>query len=581
MGGNDMKNQEEKKSGSSSRIWVVISIIFILLFLVSLFIDIPYMMGIRGTRISGQDVAAAGKVIGLEFTAKEIELMLEDIKDNLADYRELRTHPLDNSVFPAIQLNPLLPFVPGPLAKNEAQRLEITLPETPGLTAPENIEALAFAPVTVLAQLIRTRKITSIDLTKMYLRRLKKYDPLLTCVVTLTDDLALAQARRADEEIAAGHYRGPLHGIPWGAKDLLATKGIKTTWGAMPYRDQVIDMDATVVKRLEEAGAVLVAKLSMGALAWGDVWFGGTTKNPWNTKQGSSGSSAGPAAATAAGLVGFSIGTETWGSIVSPSTRCGVSGLRPTYGRVSRYGAMALSWSMDKIGPICRTAEDCALVFNAIYGPDGSDFTLVDRPFHWDPAVDIKSLRIGYIKDLFERDEKDYPNKANDAAVLEVFRSRGIELIPLRLPEFPVERLGFILSAEAAAAFDELTRSNKDDLLVRQVRRAWPNVFRNSRFIPAVEYIQANRFRTLLMQQMAEILKEIDVYIVPSFGGNHLLLTNLTGHPAVVVPNGFDKEGSPTSITFMGNLFKEAEVLRVAKAYQDSTNFHLKHPKLK
>jgi Asp-tRNA(Asn)/Glu-tRNA(Gln) amidotransferase A subunit family amidase len=241
---------------------------------------------------------------------------------------------------------------------------------------------------------------------------------------------------------------------------------------------------------------------------------------------------------------------------------------------------MALSWSMDKIGPMCRSAEDCALVFNVLYGPDGKDFTLVDRPFHWDPDVDIKTLRIGYIKELFERDEKDYPHKAKDLAVLELFRSRGIELIPLGLPDFPVEPLRIILSAEAAAAFDQLTRSNRDDLLVRQAKNAWPNSFRSARFIPAVEYIRANRFRTLLMQQMAEILKDIDVYIVPSFGGNHLLLTNLTGHPAVVVPNGFNKDGSPTSITFMGNLYKEAEVLRVAKAYQDSTDFHLKHPPL-
>ena len=318
----------------------------------------------------------------------------------------------------------------------------------------------------------------------------------------------------------------------------------------------------------------------MGALAWGDVWFGGKTRNPWNTEQGSSGSSAGPGSATAAGLVGFSIGTETWGSIVSPSTRCGVTGLRPTYGRVSRYGAMALSWSMDKIGPICRSAEDCALVFNAIYGPDGKDFTLVDRPFVWNPDVDIKTLRIGYVKDLFEVDEKEYPNKKYDEKVLETFRSLGVNLVPIKLPDFPVNSLAYILNAEAAAAFDQLTRTGKDDLMVRQVRRAWPNAFRQARLIPAVEYIQANRFRTALILQMAEILKDIDAYIVPSYGGDHLLLTNLTGHPAVVVPNGFNEKGSPVSITFMGNLFKEAEALVVAKAFQDATDFHEKHPKL-
>jgi Asp-tRNA(Asn)/Glu-tRNA(Gln) amidotransferase A subunit family amidase len=400
----------------------------------------------------------------------------------------------------------------------------------------------------------------------------------LECVITFTEELALAQANRADKEIASGHYRGPLHGIPWGAKDLLSTTGIKTTWGAMPYKDQIIDVDATVVKRLKEAGAVLVAKLTMGALAWGDVWFDGKTKNPWNPEQGSSGSSAGSASATAAGLVGFSIGTETWGSIVSPSTRCGVTGLRPTYGRVSRYGAMALSWSMDKIGPICRSVEDCSLVFNAIYGPDGKDFTVVNLPFNWDPALNLKDIRIGYLKKLFER---KYRNKKNDEASIEAIRSLGVELVPFDLPELPVNALSFILNAEAAAAFDELTRSNRDDLLVRQIKQAWPNSFRQARLIPAVEYIQANRIRTLLMEEMARKMKGIDVYIAPSFGGNNLLLTNLTGHPAVVVPNGFDEKGSPTSISFIGNLFEEAKTLRVAKAYQDVTDFHRKHPDLK
>jgi Asp-tRNA(Asn)/Glu-tRNA(Gln) amidotransferase A subunit family amidase len=563
------------KSKKVSIVWIIIAAIFILLFIVSLIVDIPYIIGIRGAKISPKDVETAGKVIGLEFTSKEIQLMLKGIEGNLESYRELRNHQLDNGVFPAINFSPLI-FYGAEAAVDKIERQDIELPEIPGLEVPENLEDLAFAPVTVLSQLIRTRKITPTELTKMYIKRLKRYNPTLECVVTLTEDLALAQARRADEEIAAGKYRGPLHGIPWGVKDLFATKGIKTTWGAMPYKDQVIDVDATVVRRLEEAGAALVAKLTSGALAWGDVWFGGKTKNPWNTEKGSSGSSAGPASAASAGLVGFSIGTETWGSIISPSHTCGVTGLRPTYGRVSRYGAMALSWSMDKAGPICRSAEDCALVFNAIYGPDGKDVTVVNRPFHYDPSADIKTLRIGYVKALFEKG----PGKIDDARVLEVLRSMGIDLKPIELPDFPIDALSYILSAEAAAAFDELTRSGKDDLLVRQIRRAWPNVFRTSRLIPAVEYIQANRFRTLLIQKMAEILKDIDVYIVPTYGGDHLLLTNLTGHPAVVVPNGFDKEGSPISITFMGNLFKEAEALLVAKAFQETTDFHKKHPKL-
>jgi Asp-tRNA(Asn)/Glu-tRNA(Gln) amidotransferase A subunit family amidase len=565
----------------NSKIWIVLSILFLILLVVSLVFDVRSLIGIGEKKLSGKDIKAAAKVIGLEFTQKEINLMLEDVAENLEAYQTLRKYPLDNGVFPAIEFNPLIPLVAETALNRKVTPIAITLPGTPGLTVPENLEELAFAPVTVLAQLVRSRKITSVELTKMYINRLKRYDPLLKCVITLTEDLALQQAQRADKEIAEGKYRGPLHGIPWGAKDLLATKGIKTTWGAKPYENQVIDVDATVVKRLEEAGAVLVAKLSMGALAWGDVWFGGKTRNPWNTEQGSSGSSAGPASATAAGLVGFSIGTETWGSIVSPSTRCGVTGLRPTYGRVSRYGAMALSWSMDKIGPICRSAEDCALVFNAIYGPDGKDFTLVDRPFAWDPAIDIKTLRIGYVKALFEIDEKEYPNKKHDEKVLETFRSLGVNLVPIKLPDFPVNSLAYILNAEAAAAFDRLTRIGKDDMMVRQVRRAWPNVFRQARLIPAVEYIQANRFRTALIQQMAEILKDIDAYIVPSYGGDHLLLTNLTGHPAVVVPNGFNEKGSPVSITFMGNLFKEAEALLLAKTFQDTTDYHKKHPELK
>lgn len=532
---------------------------------------------IKGRTITTQDIASSEKIIGLRFTAKERKLMLNNLKDNVSDYVRLREVNLVNSVPPALQFNPALPGLP--LEKEKKETRPATFSQKPPIERPANLEDLAFYPVTALAELIRSRQVTSMELTQLYLSRLKKYGPRLECVVTLTEELALEQARKADEEIAAGHYRGPLHGIPWGAKDLLATRGLKTTWGAKPYQDQIIDEDATVVERLKEAGAVLVAKLSMGALAWGDVWFGGKTKNPWNYEEGSSGSSAGSAAATAAGLVGFAIGTETWGSIVSPSTRCGVTGLRPTYGRVSRAGAMALSWSMDKIGPICRSVEDCALVFAAIYGPDGKDLTVVDLPFHWDPALDLKAIRVGYLKKAFEG---DYPTKKNDEASLTTLRQLGLELVPFELPEnLPVEALAFILNAEAAAAFDDLTRSNRDDLLVRQGRNAWPNVFRQARFIPAVEYIQANRIRTLLMAEMARRMAGLDVYVAPSFGGNNLLLTNLTGHPAVVVPNGFNDKGSPTSISFIGNLFEEAKTLRVALAFEEATDFHLKHPELK
>jgi len=439
---------------------------------------------------------------------------------------------------------------------------------------PEDIEGLAFWTVRDLAELIRTRQITSTELTGLYLERLKRHGSTLECVITLTEERALEQAARVDEELASGTYRGLLHGIPYGAKDLLAVKGYRTTWGAEPYREQTIDETATVIKKLDEAGAVLIAKLTLGALAWGDVWYGGVTKNPWNLEQGSSGSSAGSASATSAGLVAFSIGTETWGSIVSPCTRCGVTGLRPTFGRVSRTGAMALSWSMDKIGPICRSVEDCAIVFDVIHGPDGADPTIVDAPFRYEYDEDIHALRIGFLPEDFERD--DYYHES-DSIALGVLREMGIDLIPIELPDYPIYPLGLILSAEAAAAFDELTMSGRDDLLVRQIRNAWPNNFRTARFIPAVEYIQANRIRAMIMRDMERL--DVDIYISPSFGEN-LLLTNLTGHPCVVLPSGFDDDGNPVSITFIGQPFEEGKLLAFARAYQERTGFHLKHPPL-
>jgi Asp-tRNA(Asn)/Glu-tRNA(Gln) amidotransferase A subunit family amidase len=595
-----MKNTHRTKGSSS------LGLLFVLAAAAALVIGGAFALNhFKGKKINTEDIASAQKIAGLRFTHKERKMMLGDLRENADSYAKIREVTLDNSVPPAIRFDPVLPGMSAekqitaprgngegdnsltlshnPLPSRERDSSEIGLSPTPPLQTsaerPAGLEDLAFAPVTKLAQFIRARKVTSTELTRMYLARLKKYGPRLECVITLTEDLALAQAARADEEIAAGHYRGPLHGIPYGAKDLLAVKGYKTTWGAKPYEDQVIDANATVIERLEEAGAVLVAKLTLGALAMGDVWYGGKTRNPWNTEQGSSGSSAGSAAATAAGLVGFAIGTETWGSIVSPSTRCGVVGLRPTFGRVSRAGAMALSWTMDKIGPICRSVEDCALVFEAIRGPDGRDLTVVDIPFNWDPDLGLDAVRVGYLKKAFDEDHK---TKKNDDAALEVLRSAGLELVPFELPDnLPVEPLAIILSAEAAAAFDELTRSDRDDLLVRQDRGAWPNAFRQARFIPAVEYIQANRVRTLLMEAMAERMKDIDVYVAPSFGGNNLLLTNLTGHPAVVLPNGFDDKGSPTSISFIGGLYDEARTLRVALAYERATDFHTKHPELK
>ncbi len=542
-----------------------------ILFLFLLSLGLNFYLLNSEKKISSEEISIAERVIGLQFNPKERELMIDDVNENLLNYEKIRSVKLENSVPSSLYFNPIPPGY-----KIEKTKKQFKISKLKDVKVPKNFDELAFYPLTHLSALIKERKITSLQLTKLYLERLKKYGPKLECVITLTEELAIEQAKKADEEIARGIWRGPLHGIPWGVKDLFATKGYKTTWGTPPYKDQIIDEDATVVRRLKEAGAVLVAKLTLGELAWGDVWFGGKTRNPWDLQQGSSGSSAGSASATSAGLVAFAIGTETWGSIVSPSTRCGVTGLRPTYGRVSRYGAMALSWSMDKVGPICRGVEDCAIVFNYIYGPDGKDQTVFDFPFNWDPEMDIKRLRIGYLKKEFE---KDYRNRENDLKTLETLRSMGIDLIPIDLPDLPVEPLSIILNVEASAAFDELTRTRGVDMMVRQERRAWPNVFRWARFVPAVEYIQANRIRTLLIKEMAERLKGIDVYVAPSFGIN-LLLTNLTGHPAVVVPNGFDKDGKPTSITFIGNLFKEAEALAVAKKYQDSTGFHLKHPKL-
>ncbi len=517
-------------------------------------------------------VANAEKLMGLSFSPAKQDSMLDGLKDQLASYRSLRKVALSNSVPPAITLNPI------PMGmKFETERKIFASSSYDKITVPQNFEDLAFYSVGQLAELLRTRKVTSVQLTTMYLNRLKKYGPKLECIITLTEERAMKQARQADADIAAGQYRSPLQGIPYGVKDLLSTKGYKTTWGSAAFKDQMIDEDATVVKKLDAAGAVLIAKLTMGELAWGDVWYGGMTRNPWNYKHGSSGSSAGSASATSAGLVAFAIGTETWGSIVSPSTVCGTTGLRPTYGRVSRTGAMALAWSMDKIGPICRTVEDCALVFKAIIGADGKDQTLYDVPFNYNPRIAFKSLRIGYLKKDFDSVKTNRENNDSSFAVL---KQLGFTLVPVELPKLPINDMSIILNAEAGAAFDELVRSGKDDLLVRQIKDAWPNVFRASRFIPAVEYLQANRVRYLAIQEMAKLMSLVDIIVAPPFEGDNSLLTNLTGHPCVVVPNGFTKEGSPTSITFLGKLFDEGTLLAFAKRYQDATDFHLKHPKL-
>jgi len=511
----------------------------------------------------------------LEFDSLEQVMIDSGLADLIDAYRNIRAFDLPNSVTPAIQFNPLpLGFmIPEPDTGN---RWEI--PEN--VSKPSWEEDLAFMSIPELASLIRSGEISCLALTEFYLNRLKKYDPQLHCVVSLTEDYAIERAMKMDAELAEGMDRGVLHGIPYGAKDLFSFPGYPTTWGAGAFKDQVIGETAGVIAKLEKAGAILVAKTTLGALAMGDVWFADTTRNPWNLDEGSSGSSAGSASATAAGLVPFAIGTETWGSIVSPSTRCGTTGLRPTYGRVTRSGAMALSWSMDKVGAICRSASDCAIVFDAIRGPDPADRTVIDAGYTYPGEVDLSELRIGYFKSAFE---SEYAVSEFDKQSLRTLRKLGADLIPVELDnvEIPVYSLSIILEAEAAAAFDELTRSNRDSLLVRQHRYAWPNIFRTARYITAVEYIQANRIRHELIRDYNEKMKDFDVVVTPSFqGGSQLLATNLTGHPVVVVPNGFKENGSPTSISFLGNLFDEGTILAVAAAYQEATEFNKKRPDL-
>jgi Asp-tRNA(Asn)/Glu-tRNA(Gln) amidotransferase A subunit family amidase len=520
------------------------------------------------------DMAAAARIFDLEFTQQELDSMYEGIQENLANYRLMHKQKLSNSVPMSLWQSPLLP---GMRIDTEKDNIRWKLPKTP---LPENINDLAFYNVSQLAYLIRNKKISSVELTTFFIGRLKKYGDTLHCVIALTEQLAMEQARRADEEIAAGKYRGPLHGIPYGLKDLFAVRGTKTTWGAAPYKDQVIDEDAYVYQRLQEAGAVLIAKFTLGALAMGDYWYGGRTRNPWNINTGSSGSSAGSASATAAGLIPFAIGTETWGSIISPASTCGLTGLRPTFGSISRSGGMALSWSLDKIGPICRSAADAAIVFAFIHGTDGIDPSAVNARFNYQQSSDARQLRIGYTKNYFDR-IKD--TSRSEWKVLRSFQDAGYSLIPVDFPDsaaYPFNIMDVVISAEAAAAFDDFTRNNIDDEMTRQGKYDWPNSFRVSRLMPAVEYINANRHRYLLMQKVNEAMNAVDVLICPTRGsGNQSAITNLTGHPAVCVPTGFDSRSKlPTSITFIGQLHKEGRLLSVAEAYQQLSDWHQQHP---
>ena len=528
------------------------------------------------TKITKTQIATAETLIDLQFTEVERDSLLEEAQNYLAAYQANHKIHIQNSVAPVFTFDPVPVGIK--FAKKQVP-VQWDIPEN--VPMPVNTTELAYYSIPQLASLIYYKKISSLTLTQFFLQRLKTYGDTLHCVISITEDIALQQARQADAELAKGKYRGLLHGIPYGVKDLLAVAGTKTTWGAVPYKDQQIETTATVVQKLQNAGAVLVAKLSMGALAMDDVWFGGLTRNPWDLKEGSSGSSAGSASATSAGLVPFSIGTETWGSIVAPSERCGTTGLRPTFGRVSRYGGMTLCWSLDKIGPITRSAEDAAVVFDAIRGADELDRSTRSMPFNYDGLADLHKLKIAYAKNYFDSLAKD----RNEWKTLEAFKAMGAHLTPIEFKTtVPINIMNIILMSECAAAFDEFTRSNLDDLMTEQYKHSWPTQFRAARFIPAVEYINANRLRTQLIKEMDSLISPYDAILTPNLNfegdGGQSAITNMSGHPVVVFPNGFTKEGKPTSIALIGNLYDEATILAIAKIFQDATDFNKKHPNM-
>lgn len=562
-------------------------------------------------RITAAMLTDALALSGLTFTEEDQRALLQTANQNLTRFEETRKIHIPNDVAPPFYFSPLTPGM-----KVNRTKLPIRFSQ-PKVRRPANLEDVAFWPITQLAQLIRTRQVTSLELTEMYLARLHRYNDKLNCVVTFLDDLARAQAKQADAEIKAGKHKGPLHGIPWGAKDIIAVKGYKTTWGSGAYKDQIIDEEGSVVEMLRDAGAVLIAKLTTGELAQGDQWFGGQTKNPWNLSEGSSGSSAGPASATAAGCVAFGIGSETSGSILSPSGRCGVTGLRPTFGRVSRYGVMALSWTQDRLGPLCRSAEDCAIVMSVIARPDGKDLSVSELPFNWNPRFDLKKLRVGYLKEGFEENRNPVTKKFDDEAIAAI-EKLGVKLIPVKVPEAPNDNGSF--NVESGAFFDELIRSGNDKKMANPPRASG---FRTSRLMPAVEYLQSQRLRAIMMAKLAEATQDVDVYLVPANSGGggggrgrgaaagapgaatpaatppapgrgrgagggfqqgptgrHFNMANIAGYPAINVVHGFLESGSPAALTIYGPPFRDTEVLALAKAYQDASGFHLKHPKL-
>jgi Asp-tRNA(Asn)/Glu-tRNA(Gln) amidotransferase A subunit family amidase len=549
-----------------------------------------------GPPVSASTFAQAEKLVQFELSAAERQMAAGNWSKSMAPLYERRTGPRKffppASIAPASTWNPVLPGHETPPGRDRFIRSARASDDH----LPSSDQDIAFAPVARLSRWIETHQLTSERLTQIYLDRLERLDLKLHCVITLTRDLALSQARQADREIGAGHYRGPLHGIPWGAKDLLDTAGIPTTYGAEPYRNRVPTQDAVVVKRLHDAGAVLVAKLSLGALALNDVWFGGQTMNPWLLEEGSSGSSAGPGAATAAGLVGFSIGSETGGSIVSPSMRCGITGLRPTYGRVPRTGAMTLCWSLDKLGPMTRNVEDALLVLNAISGPDPGDLASVPSRLDFDAGAPVTGLRVGYIPAWM----KDSPATDVDRAALETVRRLGMVPSEVSLPDWPYDSLSLILFAEGAAAFEDLTIAGGLRELKVQVPDAWPNLFRQSRFLSAVDFVQADRFRRSVAQEMARIFSQVDLLLVPSLRDEILTITNFTGHPSLTLRAGFVEVSEarsdwapdpahplprfssprrvPHGITFIGRLFDEGIVGRAGLALERALNVNLERP---
>jgi len=565
------------------------------------------MQDAGSAKITVEMVADAMKLSGLEFSEAELKEMTTAANRSLAGYEEMRAIHIPNDVSPPFHFSPV---VAGMTVSRK--KLPFTVSAAPAARRPAALEDVAFWPVRHLAELVRTRQVTSLELTEMYLARLHRYNGKLNNVVTFLDDYGRAEARRADAEIAAGRYKGPLHGIPWGAKDIISVKGFKTTWGSPAFKEQQFDYDASIVEMLREAGAVLIAKLTTGELASGDQWFGGQTKNPWNLSQGSSGSSAGPSSATAGGCVAFAIGTETSGSILSPSARCGLAGLRPTFGRVSRHGVMALSWTQDRLGPIVRYAEDAALVMQAIAKPDGRDMSVSDLPFNWNAETDVRKLRVGIIKESF--DEITNPiAKKNAEASLETLRSIGVkELVPVAVPEFTTNVSA--INVESIVFFDEHARAG-------DMKEARNGGRPSGRLVPAVEYLRAQRVRMMMMEKLAAATAHVDVYVVGAnpFGDGggrgrgegrgtdgrgadgrgadgrgeargdapprpqsatqrHFAMANLACYPAMNMPNGFLETGSPTNFVIYGRPYGENDVIALGKAYQDAAGFHLKKP---